>query len=639
MSDFAQIYDREGCLLFANQPLLNLWGLTLEQVTGKNFFDLQYPPVLAERLQGQLRQVFETKKSLTDETAYTSPTGEAGWYEYIFSPIFAADGTVDFVVGSTRDVSDRKRNEESLRASEANLAAAQRIAHLGSWELDLTNPADVDANLLRWSDEMFRIAGFEPGAVKVTNELFFRLVPPEEHEGIRRAMATAIRERQTYSIVHRIIRPGGEVRFLKETAEVFFGKKAGRPERVVGTAHDITALKGLEEQIRQSQKMDAIGTLAGGIAHDFNNVLAAINGFVELAQMSLRDNPEVREYLGSVLTAASRATRLVRQILTFSRQQPQERRPIPLLPVVTETFELLRATIPSTIEFDLALATDAPPVLADATQIHQILMNLGTNAWHAMKNRPGRLQVRLERFILEAKRADTPPGLQPGLYARVSVGDTGCGMDAATLRRMFEPFFTTKPAGEGTGLGLAVVHGIIANHDGAITVDSEPGRGTVFRVYLPAYIGDVAHTEIKEGPLPHGNGQEVLVVDDEELLVQLGRKMVAALGYKVVGATLPAVALALVEADPLRFSLVIVDQTMPEMTGLALAAQLRAVRPDLPIILVTGYAAALTAEKVEAAGIRQVLLKPFNIRGLAVAIRAALLAESSPEFAGLPLGE
>jgi PAS domain S-box-containing protein len=624
MSDFAQIYDREGRLQFANQPLLKLWGLTLDDVVGKNFFDLGYPDLLARRLQEQIERVFDTKGVIKDESPYTSSSGLKGFYEYIFSPVLAADGAVEFVVGSTRDVTERKRIEESLRLGKSNMAAAQRIAHVGSWELDLVGDGGLDANVLRWSDEMYRIAGLEPGAVDMTSELFFKIVPEEDHEPIRAAVRDAIRDCKTYSIVHRITRPDGEVRVVKETGELSMDEKGLEPRRIVGIAHDITERVRLEEQIRQSQKMDAIGTLAGGIAHDFNNILTAINGYTELAQMKIVGNPEVKGFLDAVLQAGTRATDLVRQILTFSREQPLERRPIKLLPIVAETFKLLRATIPTTVEFRIKLERDAPTVLADASQVHQVLMNLGTNAWHSMRDLPGRLEVTLEKFVVDAGFAATIPQLQPGIYARISVGDTGCGMDQQTLRRIFDPFFTTKSRGEGTGLGLAVVHGIIDNHEGAITVESQPGTGTMFRVYFPAYAGQVASSAAEDEMAPRGNGERVLVVDDEELLAQLGQKALTALGYRAEYVTQPSVALALVRTDPQRFALILTDLTMPGMTGLLLASELQKIRPGLPVILMTGYSASLTPERIAEAGVSQLLIKPPSLYALASAVRTAL---------------
>ena len=395
--------------------------------------------------------------------------------------------------------------------------------------------------------------------------------------------------------------------------------------------------KHLEEHYRQAQKMEAIGTLAGGIAHDFNNILGAVVGYTDLARMVLEGNPEVRKHLDAVMQATRRAADLVRQILTFSRQQPLERRPIQLRPVVAETVGLLRATIPSTIEFDVSLATDAPTVLADSTQIHQILMNLGTNAWHAMKDGTGQLQVKLEKFEVDAAQSAMEPRLRPGAYARVAVGDSGCGMDQATLRRMFEPFFTTKAPGEGTGLGLSVVHGIVDAHDGVVTVESQPGKGTMFHLYFPAHAGTPMPPPPKENNVARGHGERVLVVDDEELLARLMQKGLTALGYQAECMTQPEAALALVRADPERFALVVTDQTMPGMTGVDLASQLRDIRLGLPVIMMTGYTAALMAERVEAAGIRQLLFKPITIHALGDAVHAALSTPAAeiprPSFA------
>jgi CheY-like chemotaxis protein len=376
--------------------------------------------------------------------------------------------------------------------------------------------------------------------------------------------------------------------------------------------------------------MEALGQFSGGIAHDFNNILSAIVGYSQLAQLVLKGNPEVRGHLGAVLKSANRATNLVRQILTFSRQQPQERHAIDLRPIVAESIELLRATIPSGIEFDTSVATDAPTVLANADQINQVLMNLGINAWHAMKDFSGRLQVKLERCVVDAAHAATQPRLRPGIYARISVSDTGRGMDPATLRRIFEPFFTTKLPGEGTGLGLAVVHGIMDNHDGVVTVYSQPGEGSIFHLYFPAHAGaaimDAAIAE--EGPVPRGAGERILVVDDEELLTELGQKALAELGYTVEVTTRPAAALAMVRAAPQRFALVLTDQAMPGMTGILLASQLRQIRPELPIILMTGYSVSLTPGVLEVAGVRQLLLKPINIHSLGTAVHAALAANA-----------
>ena len=387
---------------------------------------------------------------------------------------------------------------------------------------------------------------------------------------------------------------------------------------------DITARKQLEEQLRQAHKMEAIGTLAGGIAHDFNNILSAIRGYTELAEMKLTDNPGVRDHLGSVLQAVKRAADLVRQILTFSQEQPLARRLIPLQPIVTECVKLLRATLPASIELDLEVAEDAPTVLADETQVLQVLMNLGTNAWQALGDRPGRVCVKVENCLVDEAHPSTERRLRPGRYARVSVSDTGGGMAPETLRRIFEPFFTTKAPGKGTGLGLAVAHGIMDSHEGVITVHSQLGEGTVFHLYFPAHITETAPVPPAAMTGPRGHGERVLLVDDEKLVIELLRMALTELGYVVEAVTQPAAALDLLRAAPSRFALVITDQVMPGMTGLQLAAEIRQIRPDQPIILMTGYSLTITAERVQAAGVAQLLLKPITPRALGAAVRAAL---------------
>jgi nitrogen-specific signal transduction histidine kinase len=400
------------------------------------------------------------------------------------------------------------------------------------------------------------------------------------------------------------------------------------PDFYLAIVQDITTHKRLEDQFRQAQKMEAIGTLAGGIAHDFNNIIASINGYAALAQMKLQDNPEVYGYLGDVLTAGHRAAALVRQILAFSRQEQLERAPICLRPIVMESIQMLRVTIPASVEFATSLAEDTPTVLADPTQISQVLLNLGTNAWHSMKDRWGRIEFKVERCVVDAARAATHSRLRQGLYARVSVSDTGAGMESATLRRIFEPFFTTKPQGEGTGLGLAVVHGVMESHDGAATVYSQPGQGTVFHLYFPAHGGDIGAEQPDEGPVPRGQGERILLVDDEELLAKLGKEMLAQLGYSVEAVTVPEVALALVGDNPSSFALVLTDQTMPGMCGLQLAEKLRKIRADLPVILMTGYSGSLAPERIEAVGIRHLLLKPSTLHSLGSAVHTVLRAQA-----------
>ncbi|HSI08369.1 MAG TPA: PAS domain S-box protein [Rariglobus sp.] len=382
--------------------------------------------------------------------------------------------------------------------------------------------------------------------------------------------------------------------------------------------------KQIEEQLRQTQKMEAIGTLAGGIAHDFNNILAAMNGYTEMARRRVAGDPVVTKYLDAVHQGGTRAVALVRQILAFSRQQEQRRQSIQLRHVVAEPLNLLRATIPSTVEFDVSLASDLPAVLADATQIHQIVMNLCTNAAHAMKDRPGRLGVRLETFDVDAHMAGATVGLNPGPYVRLSISDTGHGMDAATKARIFEPFFTTKKPGEGTGLGLSVVHGIMQSHGGIITVYSQPGEGTVFHLYFPITADAAQERGADVTAIPTGRGERILFVDDEMPLALLGQSMLEELGYVVEAKSNVVEALDLMRTNPGAFNLVITDLTMPGMQGTDFARQLLLLRPDLPIILTTGYTASLTEQRLREQGVRELLLKPHTLQSLGMAVHRAL---------------
>jgi PAS domain S-box-containing protein len=397
----------------------------------------------------------------------------------------------------------------------------------------------------------------------------------------------------------------------------------GKPVAAQCIFRDVTERKKLEEQLRQTQKMEAIGQLAGGIAHDFNNILGCVFGYIELAAMEAASNTAVQENLQEVLKAGQRAKELVLQILTFSRQQEQERKPMKLQPVIKEALKLLRASLPSTIEIRADIPSEAPAVLADATQIHQIVMNLCTNAAHAMSGR-GQLSLELKTEDIDEEVARTQPDLRVGRYVALSVSDTGCGMNRATLERIFEPFFTTKGPGEGTGLGLAVVHGIMKSHEGAITVYSEPGKGTTFRLYFPAHQSSATETTQESGAMPHGNGEHILFVDDEPSLAFLGKKMLERVGYHVIVKTKALEALAAFRAEAARYDLVITDLTMPSMTGADLASELLKIRPDLPIILVTGFGGAMNSAKAQALGIRELLMKPVTAQSLAEAAHSAL---------------
>jgi len=390
-----------------------------------------------------------------------------------------------------------------------------------------------------------------------------------------------------------------------------------------GIIRDITEKKKLEAQLRQAQKMEAIGTLAGGIAHDFNNILSAVIGYTQIALDDVPKGTLLQSNLKEVLKAGRRARDVVKQILAFSRQAEQERKPLEISPIVKEALKLLRASLPATIEIRQNIGTDLGTVLADATQIHQVLMNLCTNAAHAMGERGGILEVNLANVELGSDFTSRYPDIDPGPYLRLTVSDTGHGMHPSIMERIFDPFFTTKELGEGTGMGLAVVHGIVKGYGGTITVFSEPGEGSTFHIYLPLIDREVEPEARIGEPIPTGN-EHILFIDDERAIVDVGKQILERLGYDVVTITSSTAALELFRAESDKFDLVITDMTMPNMTGEELARELMNIRPDIPIILCSGYSKKITEVKTKDIGIRAFVVKPILKREIAETIRRVL---------------
>jgi CheY-like chemotaxis protein len=366
------------------------------------------------------------------------------------------------------------------------------------------------------------------------------------------------------------------------------------------------------------QKIEALGTLTGGIAHDFNNILAAIIGFTELVAGHADSGSRDAHALERVMEAALRGRDLVRQMLTYSRKTEQVKKPLSVSSVVKETVRLIRATTPTTIDIRVDVSSESDVIFGDPTQIQQVLMNLCTNATHAMRESGGSL----DDYVVTQSNG-TPHGVEPGRYVRLVVRDTGVGIDPDIRDRIFDPFFTTKGLGEGSGLGLSVVHGIVEQHEGYITVESEPGRGSAFTVYLPQIAAEMETGAVIDDEIPTGS-ERILFVDDEEALVEMGEDVLAELGYEVTSRMNGREALALFRADPSRFDLVMTDQTMPEMTGIDLAREILAIRPDMPIIMCTGFSHLVDADKPAAAGIRAFAMKPLTKREIAGTIRKVL---------------
>ena len=516
-----------------------------------------------------------------------------------------------------RDVSERQRTEDALRLAQTQLLSALEAGSMGTWSWDILNDS------IDWGDPVLKIFGRTREEVADRRaETFLTFLHPEDRPRIQKALETAVGDGTDYDVEYRNNRPDGALQWIAARGRVERDAQ-GRSWRMTGVCMDITARKRLEETLLQAHKMEALGTLAGGVAHDFNNILMAISGNAQLAMTDLPADHPLQHTLATIEKATGRATNLVRQILTFSRQQVPARRVTPLQPEVEEGVKLLRATLPARIEIRAEYVPGAPSVSADPTQVHQILMNLGANAAHAAGESSGLVEIRLEGVTVSGDLAQAAAGLSAGRYTRLSFRDNGRGMDKATLARIFEPFFTTKAVGQGTGLGLSVVHGIMKNHGGAVTAYSEVGKGTIFRLYFPAaeHSGEPTGGALPApSEVPLGNGERILYVDDEEDLVLVIKRRLERMGYVVTGYSDPCQALELFRARPLDFDAVITDVSMPRLPGAELAHAVQQIRPDVPVIMASGY---LRPEDLEAAarlGIRELISKPYDLAELGRAL-------------------
>ena len=556
--------------------------------------------------------------------------GKLTWWATRIVPIQQENYCTGYLVIAA-DNTRRKTAEDALRLSELRLEEAQRIAQIGNWVWDF---ATGD---LFWSDEMYRIFGYDREEGAPTLDLFFSRTHPEDRELLEMAIQRTINKGRNLKVDYRILRENDQVHHIFAKAKVELGPDR-KPLRLAGTAQDVTDRRRMEDeraklesQLKHVQKMETLGTLAGGIAHDFNNILTPILGYTEMAIANVPPGNKVREDLMHALKAANRAKDLVKQILTFSRHVEQERRPVDAALIVKEGVKLIRAWLPTTVAIRMDIDEHCGQVFADPTQIHQVLMNLCTNAYHAIGEREdGEIVIGLQPGEMTTHELAANPGVGEGHFVVLSVTDNGAGMTPSVKARVFEPFFTTKKSGDGTGLGLSVVHGIVTGHEGGIAVVSQEGEGSEFKIFLPL----VAHPE-EEKRLPESHinlaGKErILFVDDEEVIAEMGREMLTRMGYAVTTSSSSDDALALFKEDPGSFDLVITDQTMPHMTGAQLAKEMLAIRADLPVIMISGFSERISAEDSRAMGICDYVPKPILAVDLNKAIRRALDQASKP---------
>lgn len=608
--------DKNSVYIDCNDNFASDFNILSEQIAGKSDFDF-FPMELAEKYRKDDRRIMETGEIEIIEEEYMLSNGQKCNVETIKTPIWNDQGEVTGLLGIFMDISERKKTEEALLKWGHIFETARWGIALGNADgqrFELMNPAYAQMH------------GY------TVDELLEKEIPDVFVPSFREKLPDVIQKCHdsghfTFEGDH--LHKNGSVFPAYHDVTTVKNEKGDALYRIVSIL-DITERKkaekeksDLESQLRQVHKMEAIGTLAGGIAHDFNNILAAILGYAEMVSDDVPESSQAQEDIQEVIRAGTRAKELVKHILAFSRKSEHERAPVAMNLLVKEALKLLRASIPTTIEIYQDINSNYTAILADPIQVHQVIMNLCTNAAQAMDEKGGILKVTVGFVELLKEELPKDPYLKPGPYVHLRVSDNGSGIDKKDINRIFDPYFTTKPVGKGSGMGLAVVHGIVKSHGGGITVDSVPGKGSTFNVFFPA-VEKRDQEEIKKSlPLQTGN-EHILVVDDEIAMVQMTRERLQRLGYVVASETDSMAALELFRSQPHGFDLVITDQTMPNMTGEQLASELISIQPDIPIVLCTGYSAKIDAEKAKVLGISAFVMKPVDNKELADIIRHVL---------------
>lgn len=523
----------------------------------------------------------------------------------------------------TRDITERKQAEETLLKSEVRFRKLMEKLPLPLCHVD-------KAGAIIFRNERFiRIFGYTEDDVPTVSDWWQKAYPDPKYrhwvtttwdDAVQRA---AGQKKDIDPIEYRVTSKNGQERVMEISGITLEDELLATFTDLTERKHDEAEKAKLKSQLQQAQKMEAIGTLAGGIAHDFNNILAVMLGYTEMVREDMPEDSKFASDLEKVLESGYRAKELVKQILAFSRQAQVERLPIQLQPVVNEVLKMLRSSIPSSIPIHADIDSECGVVLADPTQVHQIMVNLCTNASHAMEDTGGILQIQLKSIHIDNETELGPLTLEPGQYAELIISDTGCGIGPDIIDKIFDPYFTTKGQGKGTGMGLAIIHGIITSYNGGITVESTLGKGTTFHVYFPVVAQEEMATVKEVETIPLGCDR-VLFVDDEELLAEMGKDMLERLGYQVTTRRSSLEALATFQNNPDGFDVIITDQTMPGMTGSDLSQRLLQIRPDIPIILCTGYSNLIDEDSSKALGIKEFALKPLTKQVIAKLIRKVL---------------
>ena len=615
--------DASAATTFVNPKMASMLGYTAAEMTGRSMYDF-----MDERARADAREnVRRREQGISEQHDFRlkRKDGSDLWTAMSTSTAFDADGRYEGALAMVTDITERRHAEEALRESEERFRSLTMLSSDWYWEHD----AEFRLTKVVGGRAYDHNVGLRRGYGQRPWEAASENMAEADWDGHRRQLE-AHEPFRDFEITHR--GDDGELHTVSVSGEPVFDEH-GRFTGYRGVGRDITEQRRaqtvrleLEAQLREAQKMEAIGVLAGGIAHDFNNVLAGILGNVALAIQDMPSDHPAAASLEQIRKAGLRGRGLVQQILAFARRQPREVVSCELRPLVEDCVGLLRATLPAGVTLEASLSAEPLFVMADATQVEQVLMNLCTNAWHSLGGKPGRVAVALAGVELDAGAArQLGAGLTPGAYARLSVEDNGRGMDAETRARIFEPFFTTKPVGEGTGLGLAVAHGIVAAHGGVIRVQTAPSEGSIFEIYLPRSASTTAAGRGLPLAIAHrGHGENVLYIDDDDVMVVMVQRLLERLGYSVTCLGDPTRAIEVVRAAPQAFDVVVTDLNMPELSGLDVARALQRIRAELPVIISSGNLPDQLQGEARQAGVRALVHKQYTLEELGAVIHWVL---------------
>lgn len=612
-------------IIRANKMCRDFAGLSNENMTGKECFMIWR--LRKPCLKCPIHQVVETG---TPATFVLPAAGQQSWpdtqgkWQINLIPVKGNDNQVSGILTVANEITPEQEVRQALRKSEERLRQAEKLAHIGHWELNL------GTNELFWSDEIYNIFEIDSRQFGASYEAFLAAAHPDDRQKINAAYTDSLKNKTTYQIDHRLLLSEGRIKHVQERCKNYYDSQ-GKPIRSLGTVQDITIRKNIEaeneklqQQFNQMQKMESIGQLAGGIAHDFNNISSVIMGYSEMALEELKPTDPMYEYFSIIKNACKKATNITRQLLAFARKQTIAPRLLNLNETLTDLFKMIGRLVGEDIEIIFLPDTEIWPVKIDPSQIDQIMANLCINARDAIED-VGKVTIETCNTSFDEAYCNTHMGFIPGDYVLLSVSDDGRGIPPENMNKVFDPFFTTKKIGKGTGLGLSTVYGIVKQNEGFINLYSEPGVGTVFKIYLPRHAGEVEHVNRKTmTKIPEAQGETVLFVEDDTSILKLGKMLLSQLGYEVLSTSSPGDALQKAQKHTNTIDLLITDVVMPEMNGRMLSEQLQRFYPQMRTLFISGY----TANVIATRGVLQegmfFLSKPFSRKELAIKIREVL---------------